>query len=249
MSETEKQNSETPQVSASAKPATTAVTDADVKDVKDILAGVEHKAPELTPERLTNMQTLETEIHADFGPTLTALRDITRADLQPRPDYHLTILGPTEFKILATLDKDDLKAALAKLQEINAQIQKGEGIKVNGIGYIDGTDESKYKFREVDKVKKTAFIALDIPALQAFRIDVLKLPPKDFHVTLGFVGGDIHMQVTGQEPVKPNSPKMRDITAPIPKEAVDKELDPRFASIPLPDMTYGGLDGQMKAKK
>jgi len=200
---------------------------------------LKQKSPELTRERLAGMQTLEVEIKADFIPSLEELKKMTGANLEPRPDgYHLTIIGPTERKVLATLDDE----TLTELQQINEQIQNGVGVIVKGIGFIDGSSSS-YKMREVDKLKKTAFIALDIPALQTFRLKV-GLPPKDFHVTLGFEGGDVHMQVVGQEPVKPNSPKMKDITAPIPKQA-----DPRFGVIDLPKINYGELDGQIKQSK
>lgn len=197
------------------------------------------KSTELTRERLADMQTLEVEITADFGAVLRAVNDATGAHLLPRPDgFHLTIIGPTESKILGTLND----TTLVQLQRINEQIQKGEGIVVKGIGFIDGAS-SQYQMREVDKAKKTAFVALDIPALQSFRSSV-GLPPKDFHVTLGFEGGDIHAQVLRQDPIKPGSPKMKDITGPIPKQA-----DPRFSEMPLPKISYGGLDGQMKQKK
>jgi hypothetical protein len=197
------------------------------------------KSPELTRERLADMQTLSIELKADFNSSLEELRKATGVNLQPRPDgYHLTIIGPTENKVLSALDD----ATLAELKQINEQIQKGEGITVKGIGFIDGAS-SQYQMRKVDKVKKTTFISLDIPALQAFRSKV-GLPPKDFHVTLGFEGGDIHMQVIKQEPIKPGSQKMKDITAPIPKQA-----EARFSTITLPEINYGGLDGQMKEKK
>lgn len=197
------------------------------------------KSPELSRERLAEMQTLEVEIKADFDPVLQTVREATGANLEPRPDgFHLTIIGPTESKILRTLDD----ARLAELQQINEQIQHGEGIVIQGIGFIDGAS-SQYKMREVDKVKKTAFIALELPALQAFRSKV-GLPTKDFHVTLGFEGGDIHMQVLRQEPVKPGSLIMKDITGAIPKKA-----DPRFSGVTLPEIRYGGLDGQMKQRK
>jgi len=197
------------------------------------------RSPELTRERLAEMQTLEVEITEDFNSVLQSVRESTGANLEPRPDgFHLTIIGPTESKILSKLDD----ATLAELQQINDQIQRGEGIAVKGIGFIDGAS-SQYQMREVDKVKKTAFVALDIPALQAFRQKV-GLPPKDFHVTLGFEGADIHMQVLRQEPVKPGSPKMKDITGPIPKHA-----DPQFSEVVLPEMNFGGLDGQMKQRK
>lgn len=197
------------------------------------------KLPKLTRERLADMQTLEVEIMGDFNPVLQSVRESTGANLEPRTDgFHLTIIGPAESEILSTLDD----ATLAELQRTNEQIQRGEGIIVKGIGFIDGAS-SQYRMREVDKVKRAAFVALDIPALQAFRSKV-GLPPKDFHVTLGFEGGDIHMQVLRQEPVKPGSSKMRDITGPIPKQA-----DPRFSEVALPEISYGGLDGQMKQRK
>lgn len=37
---------------------------------------------------------------------------------------------------------------------------------------------------------------------------------------------------------------MKDVTAPIPKKA-----DPRFSTINLPEINYGGLDGQLKERK
>lgn len=219
-----------------------------IREEQDKLAGVRkdiqamgqlEQKSELTREQLANMQTLEVEIKADFSSSLEALNKATGANLLPRPDgYHLTIINPTESKVLGTLDD----VALAELQKINKDIQNGDGVIVKGIGFIDGAS-SKFQMREVDKIKKTAFIALDIPALQAFRSKV-GLPPKDFHVTLGFVGGDIHTQVLRQEPVKPGSPKMKDITAPILKQA-----DSQFSAIILPEIKYGGLEGQMREQK
>ncbi|MBU1102209.1 hypothetical protein KJ853_00950 [Patescibacteria group bacterium] len=210
--------------------------------MKSFETGVGKPEPEsskLTRERLAEMQTLEVEMKADFESSLQTIREATGANLQPRPGgYHLTIVGPTEYKALAKLDD----ATITELQEISKQVQNGEGITVKGIGFIDGAS-SKLKLREVDKTKKTAFLALDIPALQVIR-EKIGLPPRDFHITLGFEGGDIHTQIVGQEPVKPNSPKMKDVTALIPKQA-----DPRFEAIPLPDIHYGELDGQMKQRK
>ena len=193
----------------------------------------------ITQERLAKMQTLEVEVNADFSKALEELRSETGTDLQPRPDgYHLTIISPTESKILNTFNSE----TLADLQQINEQIQKGEGVVIKGIGFIDGAS-GQYQMREVDRVKKTAFVAFDIPALQDFRAKV-GLPPKDFHITIGLEGGDIHMQVIRQEPIKPGSSKMKDVTAPVPKQA-----DPRFNAVVLPEIKYGGLDGQMKERK
>lgn len=185
------------------------------------------------------MQTFEVEIKADFNSVLQAVNAVAGTELKPRPDgFHLTIIGPTESATLSTLDD----ATLAELQQINEQIQKGEGIVAKGIGFIDSA-LSQCTLRKVDEVKKTAFIAFDIPALQAFRLQV-GLPQKDFHVTLGFEGGDINMHVVGQKPVKPGSSKMKDVLALVPKQA-----DPRFGGVTLPEISYGGLDGQMKQRK
>lgn len=199
----------------------------------------EESQPELTRERLADMMNLEIKVNTDFGPLLEELKTATGADLQPRSDgFHLTIIGPTEYKILSTLDDDKI----AELQKISEQIQKGDGVAVKGIGFIDGAS-SQYKLKEADKAKKTAFVAFDVPALQEFR-EKVGLPKKDFHITIGFVGNDIYTHIVGQEPVKPGSPKMKDVTALIPKQA-----DQRFASITLPEISYGGLDGQIKEQK
>lgn len=193
----------------------------------------------LTQERLSNMKTLEVILEADMGSVLEEVRKITGEDLRFREGgLHLTIIGPTESKTLNNLD-DGL---IAELQQINEQIKKGEGVTVTGIGFIDGSSD-QYRMREVDEEKRTSYIALDIPALQEFRSKI-GLPKKDFHVTLGFVGGDIHMYVERQEPVKPGSPKMKNITKPIPKR-----VDPRLAEIHLPNIHYGGLGGQEKESK
>ena len=114
------------------------------------------------------------------------------------------------------------------------------GIIVKGIGFIDGSS-TDMNLREVDQSKKVAFVALDIPRLAAFR-EKIGLKAKDFHVTLGFEGGDIHMQVTGQQEYKPG--KFKDVKEPVPKQA-----DPDMADIPLPDMDFGGLGGKLKAEK
>ncbi len=210
-----------------------------MESFKNYVNESEETQSKLTRERLNEFQTLEVEIQADFKPTIEELKKITGANLEPRPDgYHLTIIGPTENKILETLDD----ATLAELQQINEDIQNGNGVTIKGIGFIDGAS-SQYKMREVDKVKKTAFIALDIPALQIFRSKV-GLPQKDFHVTLGFENGDIHTQIIRQEPVKPGSTKMKDVVAPIPKQT-----NHDFDMINLPKISYGEIDGQIKERK
>lgn len=190
----------------------------------------------LTKEKLLSLKTLEVEVVANFNFVLQALRKATGADLQPRSNgFHLTVIGPTEYKFLRDLDDDSIN----ELQKINEDIQKGEGVLVKGIGFIDGAS-STLNMRDVDKVKKTSFVAVDIPALQSFRQKV-GLPPKDFHITIGFEGGDIHSHIIRQEPVKLGSTKIKNITGAIPKQA-----DSRFDDITLPNMRFGALDGQDK---
>ncbi|MES3005051.1 MAG: hypothetical protein V4690_02985 [Patescibacteria group bacterium] len=199
--------------------------------MKELDAMPTEESSELTLEKIQQMKSLEVEIKTDLGQTLEELKQQTGINFAPREDgFHLTIIGPAESKVLATLTEEQL----AELNEINKQILNGEGITIQGIGVIDGAGE-EFKMREVDTVKKTSFVALDIPALQEFRAKI-GLPSRYFHITLGFVGGDIHTEVIGQEPLKPNSPKMKDITRPIPKVANEK-----FSSITLPEIQFGGI--------
>jgi len=191
---------------------------------------------ELTLEKLGSIKSLEIEIEADFAPVLEEVKQQTGIEFESRGNgYHLTVIGPAENGILKTLTPEQV----TELNIINKQIQSGEGIVVTGIGMIDG-ESNEFSLREVDKVKKTSFITLDIPALQEFRTKI-GLPTRYFHVTLGFVGGDIHSEVTGQEPIKPNSPKMKDVTRMIPKTPKSE-----FSSIQIPALSFSELGGEEK---
>jgi len=187
----------------------------------------------LTPEKLKNLQTLETTIVADFNFVLERINKELGLNLTSRPEgYHITIIGPTESKILADLNPEQIK----QLQEINSNIQKGEGININGIGFIDGSKQGG--MREIDKTKKACFLAIDAPALQEFRKS-LGLPEKDLHVTLGFEGGDIHMEIKGK------NEKGKDILGPIAKKA-DPAFDRHLPS--LPEIKFTTLSGQERQK-
>lgn len=191
---------------------------------------------ELNKDIIKQMYTLEVDLEANFDGVLGELRQRIGVDLQPRAEgYHITIIGTNDYKVINGLDDEKI----AELQKISEQIKRGEGVIIKGIGYIDGSS-SGLKMRENDKEKRVAFLAVDIPELQNFRKKV-GLPAKDFHITLGFVGGDIHSHVVRQEPVKPNSPKMKDVLEPIPKKA-----DEKFGDISLPEIKYERLGGQIK---
>lgn len=190
----------------------------------------------LTAERMLVLSTLETEVKIDASEAVNKINQENGFELKPREGgFHLTIIGPSEHKVFKTMTEDQLN----KLQEINKKIQKGEGVKINGIGLIDGsTDEN---IREADKEKKTCFLAIDIPELNEFRAS-LGLKEKDFHITLGFETGDIHMEIAGQNEKGKNIMK-----------AISKEADPRMANyselLNLDEVTFGPLDGQEKQKK
>jgi|SRR3989344_3302308 len=188
---------------------------------------------ELTPDKLKNLHTLETTVDANFNPILESINSELGLNLTPRPEgYHVTIIGPTESKILSSLTPEQIQ----QLQEINRSIQMGEGIWVSGIGFIDGSQQEG--IRDADKNKKTCFLSLDAPALQEFRKSV-GLPKKDLHVTLGFDGGDIHMEIKGK------NEKGKDILGPVAKKsnpAFDKYLQT------LPEIKFTTLSGQEKQK-
>ena len=196
---------------------------------------------EISSELLAEMSNLEIEATADFSHTLEQLRNITGEDLKPREDgYHITIVGPSEYEFLKGLEPGYVE----ELQAINEEIKNGQGVEIAGIGYID-TENNDLQMRKADQGKKTTFIALDIPRLNNFR-EKVGLPPKDFHLTLGFVKGDVHFHVTGEEPKKPGSDKMREITEPIPKKADDKFFE---AVDQLPEISFGALAGTVKERR
>lgn len=80
--------------------------------------------------------------------------------------YHLTIVSPIEYR---------------KLEKMGINIPPFEGGKPNflGIGKAEKDEKSAY------------YIIVDYPDGNRFR-DMLGLEPKDFHITLGFVVGDVH---------------------------------------------------------
>lgn len=190
--------------------------------------------PKLTPERLKQLQTLEVTMEAELGAVLNRINQDLGIKLESRTEgFHITIISPTESKILATLSETQI----AELEKISEDVRRGEGIDIKGFGYIDGATTAN--LREADKVKKTCFLAFDIPALDTFRTS-LGLPKKDFHVTVGFEGGDIHMEIRGVDE------KGKAILVPISKKA-----DPQYDSYTsmLPQLSFSSLGGQEKQQK
>ena len=202
--------------------------------MQETYATLPEAAPqELTLEELKTLNNLEVGVEGDFSVTLAEINKELGVQLESRPEgFHITVIGPTEKKILDTLTVEQFK----ELQTINAKIQRGEGIALQGIGFIDGAVAA---VRIADKGKKTCFVAFDIPELNMFRRK-LGLKEKDFHITLGFVNGDVHMEVTGKDV------KGKDILGPITKKA-DPNFDKYKAT--LPSVHYGALGGPKKQEK
>lgn len=189
---------------------------------------------ELTKERLSKLNALETEVKADFSPVLNQINQDKELNLKTRENgFHITIISPTENKILKNLTDEQM----TELQEINKEIQNGEGIIIDGLGFIDGSQ--KENLRDTDKNKKVLFLAFSIPKLQEFRKSV-GLSEKDFHITLGFEENDIHMEIVGQ------NEKGKPILKPISKKA-DSSLA-EYMSL-ISDLRFGQLSGQEKQKK
>lgn len=169
----------------------------------------------------TDLSDLLAQVNAKLGTTMTS-----RAS-----GYHLTVIGLAEKAALQQLTPDQLQ----RLHDIHQAIQAGHGVTVTGLGYIDGAQNRSG--RSADKTKKVAFIALEIPALQAFRQEV-GLPAKDFHITLGFEEGDIHYQITTQNEQGQNI-----------LELIPKKANPELADLTLPKLDWGLLAGQTTTPK
>lgn len=189
-----------------------------------------------TPEWLQSRSTLEIEAKLNGDLALSRVNELLGTAMMPRPEgFHVTVIGPAEnecFKLFTQADLDELEA-------VSNEVRGGKGVTVAGIGFIDGS--TMPGIRDADKVKKTSFVALDIPRLNDFR-EKHGLVRKDFHVTLGFDVGDIHMQVVGTEPGSKG--KMKDILASIPKKA-DSRFDDALEGI---ELDFAGIDGQEKQK-
>lgn len=141
------------------------------------------------------------------------------------------------MEIIQELPQDQLTAIVEELKNVNSNLQRGEGVEIKGVGFIDGaTMES---IRAADRDKKVTFVVIGIPALQALRIKI-GLPLKDFHVTLGFENGDIHLEVIGKDE------NGKDIT-----DFITKRADPTYEKYNslIPDLKFTKLTGQEKRQK
>ncbi len=183
----------------------------------------------LTKERLSELATLSLEVATDFSGTLAAVNAKLGTAMQSRAEgAHLTIISPHEGRVFQHITDEQFE----DLHEIGRSIRAGDGVEVTGIGYIDGASQSE--LRPADMSRRTCFVTLDIPALDTFR-NSLGLQEKDFHITLGFEGGDINSKIVGR---KETGGSILGIIA--------KKVDPNFSDIPLPELVFGQVSGKKK---
>lgn len=92
--------------------------------------------------------------------------------LKDRGEWHITVMSPQELR--------SLKAKHPELQTdaFELPLSGSKGVKYKGIGRQQQGDKTVY------------YVIVDWPAAQEFRAK-FGLPKYDFHVTIGFVGGDI----------------------------------------------------------
>jgi hypothetical protein len=162
--------------------------------------------------------------------------------MKPRENgFHLTIIDPSESGFLEVMSKEQFE----NLKSISNNIREGKGIVVKGIGMIDG--ETSDQVRESDKSKKVCFAVIGSEELNSFRENMpervdskgktKKLEKKDLHITLGFVGGDIHHSNIKNIETKANIP-------------IRKIEDHRFDDIAkMIKLQFGGICGDKKEEK
>lgn len=179
----------------------------------------EHHPPQFTkdsiatPEMLHKGIGVEIRVMNDFTPVLDALNTSFGTHLSPRNEgHHITIITPREKNILHSFTGKEL----TELTDVYKKMSAPGGIAITGVGYIDGSKRSD--ILEKDKTKKAAYVALNIPSLQEFRSGI-GLPEKDFHVTLGLEGDDIH------DHIMPGAAEGSWVVSVIPKKA-DPALQP-----------------------
>ncbi|MBI3633157.1 MAG: hypothetical protein HY226_02600 [Candidatus Vogelbacteria bacterium] len=202
--------------------------------------------PKLTLESIKTKSHLEINVEGNFDATLAKLNEKFGIQLKSRPEgFHITVIGPTESKVLQTMTQEQLD----KLQAISDRLKNGQGVHIDGIGFIDGADTTRTDIREADRTKKTSFLAFSSPDIQEFRKS-LGLPEKDLHITLGFVepaggvGGDIHMRIVGVDDKGKPKP------GPIEKKTDPALRDLFLAEFPNMHIKVGGeVGGPEKQKK
>lgn len=140
-------------------------------------------------ERFRTLEYLELKVEADMQPLIDRINADFGLQLTPRRSgFHLTIVSPPERRVLATTSFGQLKA----LRQARSDLQQGVDITVRGLGLINA--QRRANLRPNDQEKNVLYLAIDSNKIQELR-RALGLPPRELHITLGFVGGDIHREL------------------------------------------------------
>lgn len=143
-------------------------------------------------ERFRQLEYLELKVEADLQPLIDQVNADFHLELQPRTSsYHLTVVSPPERKAFLTTSFGPLR----KLRAARDKLQNGLSLTLRGLGLINA--QRRGNLKPNDQEKQVLYLAVDAPELQELR-QALNLPPREFHITLGFVGGDVHRQLNGQ---------------------------------------------------
>lgn len=101
--------------------------------------------------------------------------------LQHRGEFHLTVIDPKELR--------KLHDGLGKVSQ-NSYWIPTEDLVVLGIG----------EAQDAERCRRAFYLVVEWPSGQKFRAK-FGLGPKDFHITLGFVNGDVHGVSKGPETI------------------------------------------------
>lgn len=172
------------------------------------------KEPINIPEIVRHGIGIEIRVTDDFSPIVDAINTQYGVSLASRKEgYHITVITPKERGWLRRLTQNNLD----QLHSVYEDVVKNNGIEITGVGYIDGS--KRPDIQEKDASKKTAYLSLSIPKLAEFRKSI-GLTPKDFHITLGVEGDDIHDHILS---TKPNGTNVIDV--------ISKKADPTLQSL------------------
>lgn len=166
---------------------------------------------------------IEIQVLDDFSGLLESINTAHNAHLMQRPEgLHITVITPREKTKLRTLHDKEIMV----LKEAYAKLNNPGELTITGVGFIDA--DTRSDALPQDKGKKTAFIAVDAPSLQRFRKEI-GLPEKDFHITLGIQGEDIHERVAVTQSGKMST------------EAMPKKADTALSSLAPQSVRIGEL--------
>lgn len=118
----------------------------------------------------------------NIEPEKISLMEQNKIDRDKEYAFHATIIKPNEVRLLKKNNS---------IEQVDKNVNKEFKIKPVGVGSV--IDE--------EKGKETWFIVCQSEEINAFR-QRIGLDDHDVHITLGFIGGDIHNQPKNSKTIK-----------------------------------------------